>query len=79
VSFALGFPFPLGIRALELQAPGLVPWAWAANACLTVVGSILCQIVSISAGFSTTLWVALACYLLAALCAARASRAPAAA
>lgn len=70
VSFALGCPFPLGIRFLERDAPGLVPWAWAANACLTVVGSILCQIVSISAGYSVTLLVALGCYGMAAACAA---------
>jgi SAM-dependent methyltransferase len=69
VSFALGFPFPLGIRRLELDAPELVPWAWAGNACLTVVGSILCQIVSISAGFSAALMLALGCYALAVLCA----------
>jgi hypothetical protein len=70
VSFALGFPFPLGIRSLERSAPELVPWAWAGNACLTVVGSILCQIVSISAGFSVALLLALGCYALATGCAA---------
>ena len=70
VSFALGLPFPLGIRALERDAPELVPWAWAGNACMTVVGSILCQVVSIAAGFSTALWLAFFCYLLAAGCAA---------
>ena len=70
VSFALGCPFPLGIRFLERDAPELVPWAWAGNACLTVVGSVLCQIVSIAAGFSTALLLALVCYLLAAGCAA---------
>jgi spermidine synthase len=68
ISFALGFPFPTGIRILDRAAPQLVPWAWASNACLTVIGSVLCVILSISWGFSTAFAVAAGCYVLAGVC-----------
>jgi hypothetical protein len=72
VSFALGVPFPLGIRMLERPAPDLVPWAWACNACLTVVGSVLCLIISMAVGFTAAMLLAAGCYGLAAVCVAMA-------
>jgi hypothetical protein len=68
VSFALGMPLPLGVRLLERSAPNLVPWAWACNACLTVIGSVLCLIISMGAGFATALAVAAVCYVVAGAC-----------
>ena len=70
VSFALGLPFPTGVRLLARRAPELIPWAWAANACLTVVGSVLAAILSIEWGFSRVLLLAAACYGAAAVCGA---------
>ncbi|MEM9803509.1 MAG: hypothetical protein AAGA20_24540, partial [Planctomycetota bacterium] len=51
VGLLLGIPFAHGIAAIEERRPALVPWAWAANASTTVVGSIVCVIVSINFGF----------------------------
>ncbi len=65
VCFALGFPFPLGIRLLDRGASRLIPWAWAGNSCFTVIGSVLCVIVSMNWGYSTALALAAACYLAA--------------
>jgi len=65
VCFALGFPFPLGIRLLDRGARQLIPWAWAGNSCFTVIGSVLCVIVSMNWGYSSALTMAAACYLLA--------------
>ncbi len=75
VSFAMGLPFPTGIRILNQSAPDLIPWAWASNACLTVIGSVLCMILSVQAGFSFVLALAAGCYVIAALCLARLLRA----
>jgi hypothetical protein len=65
VCFALGFPFPLGIRLLDRGAPQLIPWAWAGNSCFTVIGSVLCVIISMNWGYTSALALAAACYLLA--------------
>jgi spermidine synthase len=65
VCFTLGFPFPLGIRLLDRGAPRLIPWAWAGNSCFTVIGSVLCVIVSMNWGYSTALALAAFCYLAA--------------
>lgn len=67
ISFAIGFPFPIGIRLLDRSAPDLIPWAWASNACLTVIGSVLCVILSVHLGFSVVLALAGACYVMATL------------
>lgn len=71
VSFTLGLPFPTGIRVLAETTPGLIPWAWASNACLTVIGSVLCVILSVYVGFSAVLVLAGGCYVLAAFCLTR--------
>ena len=68
MSFLLGWPFPIGIRILSERAPELIPWAWATNACLSVIGSVLCIIVSMSWGFSVALAIAASCYVGATIC-----------
>ena len=75
VSFALGLPFPTGIRILDRRAPQWIPWAWAANACLTVIGSVLAVILSMHWGFSAVVVLAAACYAAAAVCVDRMARA----
>jgi hypothetical protein len=71
LSLSLGMPFPLGLRLVGERAPGLIPWAWGTNACLTVIGSVVCVIVSIASGFTTALLMAGCCYALASLAALR--------
>ncbi len=65
VSFALGMPFPVGIRLLDAAAPHMIPWAWACNGCFSVIGSVLSVILSMAYGFSFSFFVAIACYLVA--------------
>jgi hypothetical protein len=71
LGFALGLPFPVGVRLLDRSAPERIPWAFAANACLTVVGSVAAVVLSIHLGFSRVLLLAAACYTAAAVCGAR--------
>jgi hypothetical protein len=65
VCFPLGVPLAYGIRLLDRLNPTLVPWAWAVNACATVVGSILTAILSKIFGFGAIFVAAAAIYLLA--------------
>ncbi len=70
LGFAMGMPFPSGLRALAPQkvqprellgAPetggeyGAVEWAWAMNAAASVLGSVLAIIVAIQFGLNATL------------------------
>ncbi len=62
LGFVLGIPFALGIRLVNRWNAPAVPWAWAVNACATVVGSILTVIVSMNFGFNWVLVLAVAIY-----------------
>jgi spermidine synthase len=75
VGIPLGMPFPLGIAALNLRAPNLIPWAWGINAFMTVVGSLLSVILSMKLGFDRTLFIAVAIYFIAMLSFMKLSRA----
>jgi len=48
----LGMPFPVGVRMLSDSDRGLVPWAWAANGCASVLGAMLSTIIALFFGFS---------------------------
>ncbi|NNL68039.1 MAG: hypothetical protein HKP30_17455, partial [Myxococcales bacterium] len=74
VSFSLGMPFPLGVRLLNRGSPDLVPWAWACNGFLTVIGSVLCLIVSMAAGYTSAMLLAAVCYAIAAVAVGAACR-----
>jgi len=65
LGFVLGMPFPLGIRLLSGSRRVLIPWAWAANGCASVLGSILPVIIALSLGFSTVFVLASLTYLIA--------------
>ena len=66
LALLLGIPFAHGIARVERATPALVPWAWAANAATTVVGSIACVIVSMNFGFDAVFGLGVALYVLAA-------------
>ena len=66
--FAMGMPFPTGLRALagipvpEFPVPGkgefqenTVEWAWAMNAGSSVLGSVLAMVIAIQFGLNVTL------------------------
>jgi SAM-dependent methyltransferase len=59
----LGMPFAHGLRVLSRERPELVPWAWAVNGSLSVVGSVATVVVSMTFGFSAVLYLAALLYL----------------
>jgi len=61
----MGMPFPLGIRAVHGREPRVVPWAWGINGTLSVFGSVLAAMLSITFGFTVTLLVGQLAYLVA--------------
>jgi hypothetical protein len=67
LGFAMGMPFPSGLRALAGAGENTVEWAWAMNAASSVLGSVLAMIVAIEFGLAATLACGAAAYLLAAL------------
>ena len=60
----MGALLPSGVRRANALHPGLVPWAWGLNGAASVVGSILAMTVSMNFGFTTSLFVGIAIYLL---------------
>jgi hypothetical protein len=67
IGVALGVPFPTGIRALNANAPDLIPWAWGINGYTSVLGSVLAILLAIPLGFSRVLVLAALCYALGVL------------
>jgi hypothetical protein len=63
----MGMPFPLGIRAIHRMEPRVVPWAWGVNGTLSVLGSVLAAVLSISFGFTVALLVGQLAYSVALL------------
>ncbi len=62
----MGMPFPLALQETGLQAAGAIPWAWAINGCASVVGAAAAPLFALWVGFSGTVSLALALYLMAA-------------
>ena len=80
LGFAMGMPFPTGLRALastpvpEFPAAGeadmqenAVEWAWAMNAGSSVLGSVLAMVIAIQLGLNITLACGAVAYLMAIL------------
>jgi len=81
LGFAMGIPFPTGLRAMthtsgiDLPASELgealntadnaVEWAWAMNAASSVLGSVLAMVIAIHFGLNVTLACGAAAYALA--------------
>jgi SAM-dependent methyltransferase len=59
----MGMPFPAGLRYVSNYRPELSPWAWGINACATVLGSVLCVLISSLAGFTVVLLLSAVVYL----------------
>jgi hypothetical protein len=62
LGFLMGIPFPSGLAWLRERAPGLIPWAWAINGCMSVLAAVLATIIALSVGFSWVLVVAALAY-----------------
>ena len=63
LAFLMGLPFPLGLQRVSDNAPGLVPWAWAINGCLSVTGATLATLIAVHLGFRILVLLAALCYL----------------
>ncbi len=62
----MGVPMPAGIRLLSRTGEELLPWVWAMNGALSVVGATLAVFIAMNWGFSVTLVTGAAVYLMAA-------------
>lgn len=67
LGFFLGMPFAIGIASSYEKGKGAVGWAWAVNGLFTVVGSVFSILLAIYIGFTYTLYLAFAVYLLAGI------------
>ena len=80
LGFAMGIPFPTGLRALASGAVPVFPvarrrefeenaveWAWAMNAGSSVLGSVLAMVIAIQFGLNVTLACGAGAYLIAML------------
>lgn len=71
----LGMMFPIGLRVAGRElGPAAVPWMWAINGAASVAGSALAVVVAITAGYTWSLALGVACYGLAAVAAWQATR-----
>ena len=78
LAFAMGLPFPLGLRWFGDRSAALVPWAWGVNGCASVLASPLAMIIAMQWGFVLTVAAGAACYVIAGIAAhMSASRSPA--
>jgi hypothetical protein len=71
--FAMGLPFPTGLRMLERAHQPSVRWAWSLNAAASVMGSVGALVLALYLGLIATLLIGGALYLLAALVAGTSS------
>ena len=67
LAFFMGVPFPSALKQLHVHSRSLVPWAWGINGFASVTGAVLGTFLAISTGFTALVFVALACYFLAAV------------
>jgi hypothetical protein len=65
LGFAMGMPFPIGMRRALREAPALAPWLWAVNGAASVSASVLAVVIALWAGISAAFWTGAACYCFA--------------
>ncbi len=71
LGFAMGTAFPIGIRRIDSAHARIIPWAWAINAWMSVVGSLVTVLVARLWGFTPAFALALFVYACAAAIAPR--------
>jgi hypothetical protein len=62
--FFMGIPFAAGMRVLEAQTPGSIPWAWAINGAVSGLSGVLAATALLDLGFQITLLIGTLCYTL---------------
>lgn len=68
IGFALGMPFPLGLRLAAQRAPGNIALMWALSAGFSMLGSVIAALIAVQLGFNAVLLLGIACYLAGAAC-----------
>ena len=71
LGFAMGMPFPSGLRRAGRGALQPAPFYWGLNGILSVIGSIGTMVVAVNLGFKVAMVAGGLCYLGAALAAPR--------
>ena len=74
LGFFLGMPFPLGIDVATATQKELIPWAWAANGCASVVGPTAAVLMAATTGHNLVIFSAAGLYVVALLAITRMSR-----
>jgi hypothetical protein len=69
LGFAMGMPFPSGLKRLEKVMPQSIRWAWSINAASSVLGSAGAVVLAIYCGLSNTLVIGGLLYLVALIAA----------
>ena len=64
LAFAMGMPFPLGLRGLGEAADRLIPWAWGINGVASVISAVAAPLLAMEIGFSGLIMIAVLAYLL---------------
>jgi len=63
LGYLMGQPLPAGLSLMRQER--LVPWVWSINGALSVLGSIGALVLAVNFGYTTTMLVGPACYLVA--------------
>lgn len=65
LGFAMGLPFPTGLRLLEARHAPAVRWAWSLNAAASVLGSVGALVLALYLGLAQTMLIGGGLYLCA--------------
>jgi hypothetical protein len=63
LAFAMGIPFPTGLRNLGDSSRHLIPWAWGINGCASVISAAAAPLLAAEIGLVGLMGVAVAAYL----------------
>ncbi|NOT28973.1 MAG: class I SAM-dependent methyltransferase [Planctomycetes bacterium] len=75
-AFAMGMPFPLGLRLLPATDRARIPWFWGLNGVASILGSALVVAVVLKTGFRVGALLPAALYVLAAVFTVRLASTP---
>jgi hypothetical protein len=65
MGFFMGIPFPTGLGLLGQRYTSLIPWAWAVNACFSILAPVLTIVIALTAGFNTVILLSSIAYVCA--------------
>jgi len=68
LAFLMGMFFPIGIRLATPRHRAMIPWFWAINGCLSIVGIFGSRVLGLFLGFTAALGVGLALYVVTVAC-----------